>query len=147
MMNGISQILNTLFVVHPLHPMVVHFPVALSAAAFLFFLLGLLRKNPYLERAAYYCISLTAVSTVVAGLTGANDNAVRYDGSAPNVQIKIILASLLLIISAATTVIRWRQKEARWQSKTNLMYLAAYGVSFLLAGALGFLGGIIVFGM
>ncbi len=146
-MDSISQILNTLFVVHPLHPMVVHFPLALTGAALLFYLLALLRKNPYLERAAYYCISLTAVSTVAAGLTGLRDNAVRYDGMAPNVQIKIILASLLLVLATVTAVIRWRQKEPRWQPKAAVLYLAAYGVSFLLAGALGFLGGVIVFGM
>lgn len=146
-MDSISQILNTLFMVHPLHPMVVHFPLALTGAALLFYLLALLRKNPYLERAAYYCISLTAVSTVAAGLTGLSDNATRYDGMAPNVQTKIILASLLLVLATVTAVIRWRQKEPRWQPKAAVLYLAAYGVSFLLAGTLGFLGGVIVFGM
>ncbi len=145
-MDSISKILNTLFVVHPLHPMVVHFPLALTGAALLFYLLALLRKNPYLERAAYYCISLTAVSTLAAGLTGMRDNAMRYGGEAPNVQTKIILASLLLVLTTAMVVIRWRQKEPRWQPKTAVLYLVAYGVSFLLAATLGFLGGVIVFG-
>lgn len=146
-MDLISNVLNTIINVHPLHPMIVHFPLALTGAALLFFLLALIRKNPYLERAAYYCISLTAVSTVAAGLTGMRDNATRYGGEAPNVQLKIILASLLLVLATVAAVIRWRQKEAHWQPKAVIFYLLAYGVSFLLAGTLGFLGGVIVFGM
>ncbi len=70
----------------------------------------------------------------------------RYGGAAPNVHIKMILASLLLVLTTVTAIVRWRQKEARWGFKAAILYLAAYGISFLLAGTLGFLGGVIVFG-
>ncbi len=66
----LKELIHALTQVHPLHPMFVHFPIALTGAAFLFILLAYWRKNPMLEQAAFANISLAALSTVVAGITG-----------------------------------------------------------------------------
>lgn len=131
---------------HPVHPMVVHFPIALSGAAAFFILLALWKKNKILEQIAFADIALASVSTVVAGITGMRDNIVNFNGTAPNVGWKMMLAVILLIVTALTSYLRWKDDKLFEKPSTRVWYVAAYFVSFALAAMLGFLGGIIVFG-
>src|SRR6185436_9454061 len=94
--------------IHPTHPMFVHFPIALTGAAFLFILLAYWRNNPSLENAAFANITLAAISTVVAGITGYLDNIKNYLGDAPNASTKIVLATTLFILTTSISVIRFR---------------------------------------
>jgi uncharacterized membrane protein len=138
--------INTL-IHHPVHPMIVHFPIALTGAAAFFILLALIWKRAkILEQIAFANISLAAVSTVVAAITGIYDNAHRYGGSAANHQYKIMLATLLFLLTTATSLLRWRRPDLFEQKSTKWLYAGAYAVSFAIASVLGFLGGIIVFG-
>ena len=84
--------------------MAVHFPIGLTGAAWLFILLALWRKNESFEHAAFFTITLAALSTVVAGLTGMRDNLVRFEGGAPLIPQKIFLAAWLLMLTTATAV-------------------------------------------
>ena len=132
---------------HPIHPMIVHFPIGLTGAALFFIFLALIWKRAkILEQIAFANISLAAVSTVVAAITGIYDNATRWDGRAENYQYKIVLAVLLFLVTTSTSIIRWRKPDLFEQKSTKYIYAGAYAVSFALAGILGFLGGIIVFG-
>ena len=132
---------------HPIHPMIVHFPVGLTGAALFFILLALLWKRAkILEQVAFANISLAAVSTVVAAITGIYDNITRWDGRAENYQYKIVLAILLFLVTTSTSILRWRKPDLFEQKSTRLLYAGAYAVSFGLAAVLGFLGGIIVWG-
>jgi hypothetical protein len=72
------------------------------------------------------------------------DNQRYWGGIAPNTQVKIILAILLLIITTATSVARWRNPNLV-ESKKGV-YVAAYLISFPIALVLSFLGGVIVYG-
>jgi len=131
---------------HPVHPMVVHFPIALTGAAAFFILLALWKKNKLLEQIAFADIALASVSTVVAGITGLRDNIINFNGAAPNVGWKMILAVILLAVTALTSYFRWKDDKLFEKPSTRAWYVAAYFVSFALASILGFLGGIIVFG-
>jgi len=142
-----ARIFNAIFNIHPWHSTVVHFPIGLTGASVLFIVLALWRKNESLEHAAFFTITLAAISTVVAGITGMRDNIVRFDGAAPLVGVKIFLAVTLLILTTVTAVVRWRQKEILWQPVTTVLYVAAFLASFGLAVTLGFLGGVILYGM
>lgn len=66
------------FIPEPLHPAVVHFPIALTFAALLFELLACLPRLRSLEKAAVLLVALAAVGGVVAFVTGrwAHDEAV-----------------------------------------------------------------------
>ena len=66
----IGKLLETIFVTHPLHGMLVHFPIALSFAGFIFLLLALRERSTALERAAFYCMVMTAVFSVLASFSG-----------------------------------------------------------------------------
>ena len=144
-MDFLDRLIHALTVTHPIHPMLVHFPIALSGAAALFILLAVWKKDKILETIAFANLVLTGFGTIAAGATGMYDNQLTYAGEAPNAGLKIILAMTLLVISTTTVIIRWKN-PAVFQSKGKTLYVLAYVVSFLLALVLAFLGGVILYG-
>jgi uncharacterized membrane protein len=146
MTDFIYRIIFDLTQVHPLHTMIVHFPIALVSAALFFILLALWRHSDALEQVAFANISLAAVSTVVAGITGMLDNIRFYQGAAPNADVKIILASTLFVVTTVVAVSRWRNPALFHKMPQRIYYIAGYAVSFVLVAVLGFLGGVILYG-
>ena len=144
-MEFIRRVIHALTELHPTHPMFVHFPIALTGAAFLFILLAYWRKSPALEQTAFANIVLASISTIVAGITGYLDNLKNYLGDAPNASIKIILAILLFILTAGISIVRYRNPDL-FQKSNPFLYMAAYGLSFAIALVLAFLGGVILYG-
>lgn len=140
---------NRLFValteLHPTHPMIVHFPIALTGAAFLFILLAWWKNSQSLEQAAFANIVLAAISTVAAGITGMMDNARNYEGEAPNAGAKVMLALILFLLTTGISIVRYRNPEL-FQKSNRLLYVSAYGLSFAIAIVLAFLGGVILYG-
>jgi uncharacterized membrane protein len=143
------EFFNRLFValteLHPIHPMVVHFPIALTGAAFLFILLAYWKNNSTLEHTAFANIVLASISTIVAGFTGAMDNMKNYEGSAPNATTKMILATFLLLLTSGISIVRYRNPEI-FTKGNRALYIASYGLSFAIAVTLAFLGGVILYG-
>jgi uncharacterized membrane protein len=127
------------------HTLFVHFPIALCSAGLFFILLALWRKNDTLETVAFANISLAAVSTLVTGAMGIRDNAAFYAGQAPNYMYKILLASILLVITSVTAIVRWRN-PGLFHIRGKWLYVASYFVCFALVSVLGFLGSIIIYG-
>lgn len=144
-MDFINRVIHALTEVHPTHPMVVHFPIALSGAAFLFILLAAWRKSPSLEQAAFANIVLAFLGTTAAALTGIMDNIKNYEGGAPNAGTKIILASVLFLLTGGISLVRFRNPNL-FQQGNRFLYIASYGVSFAIALVLAFLGGVILYG-
>jgi uncharacterized membrane protein len=145
-MHVILRILHDLTHVYPLHPMVVHFPIALTGAALFFILLALWRHSEILEQVAIANLSLAAPSILVAAALGIHDNLVSFDGHAPNHDAKNILAVVLFVVTVSIAVIRWKKKTLFQDSGFRKIYVVAYFISFALAAILGFLGGIITYG-
>jgi len=143
-MEFINRIIHAVTVTHPIHPMVVHFPIALTGTALFFILLALWKNKEFFEQAAFANIALATVSTIVAGITGLYDNQVNYVGDAPNAWLKMILAIALFIVTTITALARWKQPHLFETSKA--LYVAAYFVSFGLSITLAFLGGVILYG-
>jgi len=144
-MEFINRLIHALTELHPTHPMFVHFPIALTGAAFLFILLAYWRNNAALEQTAFANIVLAAISTVVAGVTGYLDNLKNYVGDAPNASTKIILATALFLLTTGLSIVRFRNPEM-FQKTNPLLNMASYGLSFAIALVLAFLGGIILYG-
>ncbi len=146
-MDLINRIIYNLLDVHPFHTLIVHFPIALISSALFFILLALLRRSDLLEKVAFANLSLAAVSTLVAGITGMMDNVKNYSGDAPNAGVKIALASILLLLTTVTVLVRWRNPQLFHASTAKkTLYISVYFVSFVLVSVLAFLGGIIVYG-
>jgi uncharacterized membrane protein len=144
-MDLINRIIYDLTQVHPLHPMIVHFPIALSGAAFLFILLAYLFKRAFFEQAAFANIALACLGTIAAGITGYMDNLKNYQGAAPNASVKIVLASILFVLTASISVVRYRNPDL-FQKSNPFLYAASYGLCFAIALVLAFLGGVILYG-
>jgi uncharacterized membrane protein len=144
-MDFFNQLVRAITELHPTHPMFVHFPIALTGAAFFFILLAYWRKSPALEQTAFANIVLASISTIAAGFTGMMDNMKNYEGAAPNASVKIILAMILLLLTAAISIVRFRNPEM-FQKANKVLYIASYGLSFFIAFVLAFLGGVILYG-
>lgn len=144
-MEFIERIIHALTTMHPIHPMLVHFPIALTGAATLFILLALWMKIKTLEQAAYANIVLATLGTIAAGLTGIMDNQNTYDGVAPNAGLKIVLATVLIIMTTFISLVRWCMPNI-FESPAKPIYVFAYIISFALALVLAFLGGVILYG-
>ncbi|MEW6086278.1 MAG: DUF2231 domain-containing protein [Chloroflexota bacterium] len=144
-MDFIDRFITAITQLHPTHPMFVHFPIALTGAAFFFILLAWWRNSTTLEQTAFANMALSAVSTVVAGFTGVMDNVKNYEGEAPNASAKIILATLLFLLTTGISIVRYRNPEI-FTKGNRLLYAASYGLSFLIAFTLAFLGGVILYG-
>src|SRR5512134_2224894 len=125
-MELIRQVIHALTEVHPTHPMFVHFPIALTGAAFFFILLAYWRKSPALEQTAFANIALASVSTIVAGVTGVSDNLQNYQGEAPNASVKITLAIVLFLLTTGISIVRYRNPEM-FAKSNGLLYIASYG--------------------
>lgn len=145
-MEFLERLIYNLTEVHPLHAMVVHFPIALTGAALFFILLALTKKGRALEIVAYANLALASVSTLVAGLTGMRDNIQFWGGDAPNVNIKMILAIVLFLLTAGTAIVRWRKPDLFDRNPGRALYVLACFIAFALAFTLGFLGGVILYG-
>jgi uncharacterized membrane protein len=144
-MDFLDRLIYALTESHPIHPMVVHFPIALSGAAALFILIALIKKDESYEKIAYANQVLTVFGALAAGLTGLYDNSVNYFGDAPNANVKIILAIVMLAVSAITVLMRARNKQI-FTSPGRAIYIGGYFISFILALVLAFLGGVILYG-
>jgi uncharacterized membrane protein len=144
-MDFINRVIHALTVTHPIHPMFVHFPIALTGAAFLFILLAYWKKSVSLEQTAFANMVLASLSTIVAGATGYMDNIKNYSGTAPNAIVKITLATLLFILTAGISIVRYRNPDIFWKGN-RFLYIASYGVSFVITLVLAFLGGVILYG-
>ena len=144
-MEFINRVIHALTELHPTHPMFVHFPIALTGAAFLFILLAYWRKSAALEQTAFANIVLASISTIAAGITGYLDNLKNYLGDAPNASTKIILAMLLFILTMGISIVRYRNPDL-FQKSNRFLYIASYSLSFAIAVTLAFLGGIILYG-
>jgi uncharacterized membrane protein len=144
-MDLINRIIHALTQLHPVHPMFVHFPIALTGAAFFFLLLAAWRKSASLEQTAFANIALASVATIAAGVTGYMDNVKNYVGDAPNASAKIVLATTLFVLTAGISIVRYRNPDLFWKGN-RIVYIASYGISFAIALVLAFLGGVILYG-
>jgi uncharacterized membrane protein len=144
-MELINRVIHALTELHPTHPMVVHFPIALTGAAFLFILLAYWRNNATLEQAAFANIILAFLGTIAAAITGIMDNAENYEGAAPNGGTKVMLASILFLLIAGIIIVRSRNPNL-FQQGNRFLYAASYGLSFAIVLVLAFLGGVILYG-
>ena len=145
-MDFFERLITALTELHPIHSMTVHFPLALTGVGLLFLLMALWRRSETLENAAFFNMSLAAISAIIAGFTGYRDHLVRYEGDAPYASAKIFLGITLFLLTTVTALSRWRRQELLWTPSTTLLYLGAFAASFVIAVILGFLGGAILYG-
>ena len=131
------------FLSEHLHPMAVHFPIALFISAFLLNTLGLILKNESLQRTALYIYVLAALFAPLTVQTGLWEQQ-EFNLQHPILGLHKIFAFLTLWSSWLSLPILWlSQRLGPKNFKTAFMIL-----SFLLAvfvSLTGYFGGKMVY--
>lgn len=136
------------FLPDPLHPAVIHFPIALAAVAFLFDLIARHPKARQLEGAALVLVVLAALGGVAATTTGnlAEEEAVVPAAAAALLEEHEELGEramwLLIATAAVRLVLAWRRLFRGWLPWAYLLLAAAAAST---VGYNGHLGGQLVF--
>jgi uncharacterized membrane protein/nitrite reductase/ring-hydroxylating ferredoxin subunit len=128
---------------HPLHPMLVPFPLGLLVTSFVFDLIGTWREFPSLWNAAWYCIVAGLVGAILAAIAGMIDlfSVVPKNSSARSRGYKhAILNGLVIVVFIADA--SYRGGPAARPDGTSLI-LSACGI--LLLAISGWLGGTLVY--
>jgi uncharacterized membrane protein len=136
------------FLPDPLHPAIVHFPIALSLVALLFELLARHPKGRSLEGAAGFLFVLAALGAVAAVLSGqaARDEAVVPQAVVPLInrheEVGELAMWVLLAVVAVRLLLAWR---GWFRGVVPWVFLLAAAAAAGAVGYNGYLGGKMVF--
>lgn len=130
---------------HPLHPLTVHFPIALYLLGVLLTLAYLWRGQADLERFAYLSFILSWLMTLLASLSGLIDQSQLAidDPRRSNVNNHITAGVALLILNGLLIYMRLRWQDVLTSRRWPYLGLMLLGVLAVLATA--WLGGDLVF--
>ncbi len=128
---------------HPLHPMLVAFPIGLLVTSFVFDLIGLWRDLPSLWNAAWYCIIAGLVGATLAAIPGVIDlfSVIPKNSSGRSRGYKHGILNLLVMV-AFIACAAYRGNPGTRPDGTSLL-LSACGV--VLLGFSGWLGATLVY--
>src|SRR2546421_6127286 len=130
---------------HPVHPMLVHFPIGLFLLSFILDLTSLVCPEvPTLVRGSYYAIALgiiTALLAVVPGFVDYTD--IRRDH--PGKRVATAHMSLNLIVVAIYAINLWIRASVLNDPKISLLPLLLSIIGIGLLSASGYLGGRLVY--
>ena len=130
-----------------LHPMLVHFPIALVVFGFIAEIAALyFKKEVCLSRLGFYLLIIGTLSALVAWLTG-NFFTSEMAGTAGEVKdthelFALITLATLLVTSALRIVLQFKNTEnkgLRW------IALLIYGLASISVSITGFYGGTLVY--
>ncbi len=139
-MDSFYQLLERIGYVHPIHPPVTHLPVGLVIGAFLLGLASYIFRSQSAGRASRYCMLIAVVSLVPTALFGYMDWQRFYAGGwLMPVKVKMVLASILLILTVASLV------AGRWNDKTSVPLTGMYTLALFVVLGLGWFGGELAF--
>ncbi len=131
---------------HPIHPLLVHFPIALLFTSVFFDLLGMITENKNLRQTGQWLLILGLIGGIVAAVFGFwTEEAVEAMGVPEEaVDRHETFAIITLIVFGILLAIRWWIKN-RWSVRDRVIYLCVAMLGLLLLGATGFFGGELVY--
>jgi uncharacterized membrane protein len=131
---------------HPLHPMVVHFPIALLSTALLFEVLEALLKRDFFREAALWLLGLGTLGAVVAAVTGIlQEDTVEAAGVPERALEQHETAAFATIaVFAALLAMRWFRGR-RWIPNHPAIFSVLALTGLILLGLTGYLGGGLVY--
>ncbi|MEK6603597.1 MAG: DUF2231 domain-containing protein [Nitrospirota bacterium] len=131
---------------HPIHPMVVHFPIALLITSVVFDFLAMRWRHKSFQDAGFYTLIAGLLGAAVAVLTGAMAEEVAEDKGIPESVLEIHealgYATLLFFIGllALRLLMRWKLISER-----PALYLAMGVAGIMILSAAGYFGGSLVY--
>ena len=137
----VFNFLNSIGFHHPLHPIVVHWPMGMVIGLFLFGLTSYFFHKTELARTAYHCSILGFIGVFPAVLFGYMDWQHSYGGQwLLLIKIKIVLAVVLAVLLAISIAVG--KNETEISTKRLVLYI----LCMMTAGGLGFCGGQLIYG-
>jgi uncharacterized membrane protein/nitrite reductase/ring-hydroxylating ferredoxin subunit len=128
---------------HPIHPILVAFPIALWVIAFIFDLIAVAQANPSLWAAGFYCVIAGCVGAALAAVPGALDWYAVVPPKSSAKQRGLIHGSLNVVALLLFIAVAYRQGSPAAQPDGLNLVLMAIGV--VLIGISGWLGGTLVY--
>lgn len=131
---------------HPIHPMVVHFPIALLITSVAFDFLAMRWRHKSFQDAGFYTLIAGLLGAAVAVLTGAMAEEVAEDKGIPESVLEIHealgYATLLFFIGllALRLLMRWKLIK-----EIPALYLAMGVAGIMILSAAGYFGGSLVY--
>ncbi len=139
MLDFIYGTLAAIGFMHPLHPVATHIPMGMVLGGFVFLVASY--KWGELEKTAFHCFILALLFVPPTILLGLMDWQHRLLGRWSNLIAAKISLSIFLAILLSTIVFLHFKKSP---GKTVMLLL--FGLAFLIAAAMGYIGGELVFG-
>jgi len=132
--------------VHPVHPMLVHFPIALLITSVVFDVLGMIVDGKSFYQMGRWLLILGLLGGVVASLAGAWAEEAVVSSGVPSdaVEWHEELAIITLVLFGVLLLYRW-WAGAEWSARSKMIYLALAAVGLVFLGATGFYGGDLVY--
>ena len=130
-----------------LHPMLVHFPIALVVVGFMAELAALyFKKEVYLSTMGFYLLILGTLSALTAVLTGVLFTS-EMTGAAGQVQeTHEMFAWITLGTLGATSLLRiFLQTKMKENKMVKQLSFVLYAIAFISVSITGFYGGTLVF--
>lgn len=132
---------------HPLHPAIVHFPIALLFTAVFFDLLGMLIQKEALRRAGYYLLILGILTGIVAFIAGEwTEEAVEAMGVPEEaIEDHENTATATLITFSLLLGLRWWLRDRIDAIRHKVIYFTLSMAGLVLLATTGFFGGELVY--
>lgn len=135
---GLNQVFN-------IHPVFVHFPIALFPTALFFYLIGILRKRNDLLSAGQICLGLGFISTLITVLTGYLAQESFPHGETIHRMMGTHKILGFTILGLGTLLMIWSFLKHAGAPKLSKLFLLLFGFTVLLILQNADLGGRMVF--
>lgn len=129
---------------HPLHPIVVHYPIGLFVLSFLFDLAGLITEKNWLVRGAFFALAGGVGAALLAAIPGFVDwSDIRRDHPAKRTATTHLVLNLAAVgLYALNAILRWPDRDA---SETPALPFVLSLAGIGLISISGYLGGSLVY--
>jgi len=138
---------TTMFTTSHLHPMLVHFPIALVIFGFLAEVAFLFFKNEIsLRKMGYYLLIVGTLAAIVAWLTG-NFFTTEMDGAAGKMrETHELFATITLVLLLVTSLFRTTLLIMKNDNSTfRILAFILYALAAISVSITGYLGGSLVY--
>ncbi len=122
---GLGQVFN-------IHPVFVHFPIALFPVALLFYFVGILRKRNDLLLAGQICLGLGLTSTMITVLTGYLSQEDFPHGEVIHRMMGTHQILGFTILALGTLLIIWSFLKRNGVPRASILFLVLFGAAVLL---------------
>ncbi|MCL5104620.1 MAG: DUF2231 domain-containing protein [Armatimonadetes bacterium] len=123
---------------HPLHSMLVAFPIGLFVTSLLFDLMHLWRKDPFWSRAAYCLILVGLAGGVAAAASGFIDYFLALPAGSEAHEVAEthwLIMVPVLILFAINAVLRWKMGKPSRNAQLLIVGLSLAAITTMMAGA------------